>query len=336
MAERIFLGVDGGGSKTEALAITESGQVIGFGRSGGSNYHGLGIQRALDHVRQAAAQALNGQQATWGAFCLAAADTPTDFAALKPALAELPLCEHVALYNDLRAILRAGSARPYGIAVVCGSGFNAGGLSRDGQEARLPALGEWTGDRAGGCELGSAALGAAFRAWDGRGPATHLQAELLRYFDAPSMETLAERIVQECITRKDVCKLAPLVFRVAAAGDAVAQRLIREQGQEIGVSIVAMARRLGLLDVPCDAVLGGSVFYGEGALLLDTIRETVQPAAPQVTPKRLDVRPVVGATLLAMDHAGAQSDAAWLRALYAGLPAQLILQTEMRSSPERR
>ena len=328
MSERIFLGVDGGNSKTEALAVTESGHVVGFGRSGGSNYQGVGLPQALATVQRAAEQALRGKRAAWGAFCLAGADTPTDFATLTPALAALPYCEHGAVYNDLRAIFRAGSTRPYGVAVVCGSGFNAGGVGSDGREWRLPALGEWTGDRAGGCKLGAETLGAAFRAWDGRGQPTRLQADALRHFDVPDMETLAERIVQGRISRKEVCEMAPLAFRAAMAGDAVARALIRAQGQEVGVAIVAIARRLDLLDKPCEAVLGGSVFYGEGPLLLDTIHEVVHPAAPYTTLKRLDVRPVVGAALLAADAAGVRVNAAWRHTLYAELPAFLRLTSE--------
>lgn len=336
MSQEVFLGVDGGNSKTEALAITASGQVVGFGRSGGSNYQGVGIPKALATIRQAVEQALGRRKARWGAFCLAGADTPADFAVLEPALADLPHCEHSAVYNDLRAVMRAGSTRPYGVAIVCGSGFNAGGVGADGREFRLPALGAWTGDRAGGCNLGAATIGAAFRAWDGRGAPTRLQADVLRHFDAPDMETLAERIVRKRIRWQDVCGLAPLAFRAAAADDPVAQGLIREMGQELGISILAVARRLELLDVPCEAALGGSVFYGEGELLLETIRETLLPTAPHITLKRLDVRPVVGAALLAMDRAGLRRDAAWLRALYAALPASLVLQGEPKNTAEGR
>ena len=334
MSERIFLGVDGGNSKTEALAITASGEVIGFGRSGGSNYQGVGLPKALETIRRAAEQALGGRRATWGAFCLAGADTPTDFATLEPALAAVPFCERSAVYNDLRAVFHAGSTRPYGVAIVCGSGFNAGGVGRDGHEWRLPALGAWTGDRAGGCHLGTETLGAAFRAWDGRGQPTCLQDDVLRHFDVPDMETLAERIVQERISWETVCSLARLAFRAAAAGDAVARALIRAQAQEIGVAIVAIARRLDLLAVPCEAALGGSVFYGEGPLLLETIRETVHAAVPHITLKRLDVRPVVGAALLAAELAGVRTDASWRQTLYAALSASLVLTQETTQAPE--
>jgi N-acetylglucosamine kinase-like BadF-type ATPase len=77
-----------------------------------------------------------------------------------------------------------------------------------------------TGDCAGGEHLGQAALGAAFRAWDGRGAATCLQERVLQALDVPDMSTLAERIVQGQVTTQQIINLAPLVFSAAVAGDA--------------------------------------------------------------------------------------------------------------------
>ena len=42
----LLLGVDGGGSKTHALVADGEGRLLGFGRSGGSNYEAVGIAQA--------------------------------------------------------------------------------------------------------------------------------------------------------------------------------------------------------------------------------------------------------------------------------------------------
>jgi N-acetylglucosamine kinase-like BadF-type ATPase len=234
MDERVYLGVDGGGSKTEALVIDGTGRVLGVGYGGPSNYHSIGLDAALDHIRQAATQALAGRSASVAAYCLAGADLPVDFSRLEPALHDLRLSQETVLHNDVIAIFRAGSRQPFGMAVVCGTGFNAGGISRDGREVRLPALGATTGDQAGGEHFGITALGAAFRAWDGRGAQTALQASVLQALHAPSMETLAEWLAHRQVTVQQIADLAPLVFAVALTGDDVACQLIREQGHEIG------------------------------------------------------------------------------------------------------
>ena len=52
--------------------------------------------------------------------------------------------------NDTFAVLRAGTERGWGVAVVCGAGINCVGVSPDGRHARFPALGTITGDWGGG------------------------------------------------------------------------------------------------------------------------------------------------------------------------------------------
>jgi N-acetylglucosamine kinase-like BadF-type ATPase len=298
----IFVGVDGGGSKTEALMMDHEGHVLGIGRSGRSNYQICGMEMALTHIRAAVEQALQGRSTDHIVYCLAGADTSADFARLEPELHTLHLGQTMVLYNDVQAIFRAGSRQPYGMAVVCGTGFNAGGIGPDKREFRLPALGAMTGDIGGGEWIGISALGAAYRAWDGRGPQTQLGPAILQSLQMPDMETLAARISQEQILHAQILDLVPLVFEAAAQGDEPACEIIRRQGQEIGLTIMAVLRRLDLLDIPCDVVLGGSVFNGQGALLMDTVYDNLH--APYAELKRLDQRPVIGAALLAADHAG--------------------------------
>ncbi len=320
----LYLGVDGGGSKTDALVVDATGMVVGQGRSGAGGYHSVGLETALSNIRVAAEAALNGCQAEVSCFCLSGADMPHNFAQLLPGLEKLQLGKRTTLFNDVIAVFRAGSRYPYGLGVVLGTGFNAGGIGKNRQEFRLPALGPVTGDFAsGGYYLGSHAIGLAFRAWDGRGEPTLLQEAVLNALDAPDMETLAERYVQSKLDFAQITGLAPLVFEVARVGDAVAQSLIQEQGREIGLTINTILRRLDLLDEPCDAVLGGSVFYGKGDLLLDTIRAIVQPVAPKVTLRRLDVAPVVGAVLLAYEHAENSADEGFVCTLENTLPGTL-------------
>ena len=111
MNEFILLGVDGGGSKTDALAADTTGRVLGWGQAGGSNHQTLGLSQARDHIRQAAMQALDGQRASFAAYCLAGADLPPDFVVLEPTLHDLNLADEFRVYNDVIAVFRAGSSQ---------------------------------------------------------------------------------------------------------------------------------------------------------------------------------------------------------------------------------
>jgi len=51
---KIVVGVDGGGTNTNALAIdVDTGKIIGASSSGPSNYHNIGIDKAIENVKSA-------------------------------------------------------------------------------------------------------------------------------------------------------------------------------------------------------------------------------------------------------------------------------------------
>ena len=84
--------------------------------------------------------------------------------------------ERVFVGNDTFAVLRAGTERGWGVAVVCGAGINCVGVAPDGRHARFPALG--ADHRRLGRRLRRRLRGrcsAAARSEDGRGPRTLLE-----------------------------------------------------------------------------------------------------------------------------------------------------------------
>src|ERR671926_137105 len=56
----VFLGVDGGASKTAALVIDESGKSLGTGVAGPSNHLRVGIETAARNIERAVNKALTG------------------------------------------------------------------------------------------------------------------------------------------------------------------------------------------------------------------------------------------------------------------------------------
>jgi N-acetylglucosamine kinase-like BadF-type ATPase len=297
----ILLGIDGGGTKTHALALDEHGNVVGSGVGGPCNYHVIGLNRALTALADATRQALGDRKADCAAICMGSCDSPKDEARLTTGVQHLDLAEQFRCYNDTFAALRAGSRHPYGVAVICGSGFNACALCPDGRSFRLYSLGPLTGDWGGGYSLGEAALGAVYRADDGRGEPTALTGPLLRALGVPDLATLADHITEGRLAHNRVASLAPLVFEITDAGDAVAQSIIKRLADEIIVSVSAMLRRGGMESIDVDVALAGGVMHGRGSLLLDTVTAQVTARYPKAHVRRVNVPPVVGAVLLAYD-----------------------------------
>lgn len=318
---RIFLGVDAGGSKTHALLVDEAGAVLGSGTGGTGNHQMGGLDSAMREISRAVCQALlsaqlEPRQVELGCFCLAGADLPQDYRMLQNALDTQELARQVVIKNDSIAALRCGLMRPWGVAIICGSGFNAAGRGQDGREIVLPGLGPISGDWGGGGDLVVIEMiRAVMRAWDGRGRPTMLTRAVLDRLGKSSEEELLAALYNRKLTRRQMLPLTPLLFDVADAGDSVARELVARMGTEAGVTANALLRRLDLLDTDAEVVLSGSVFKGRGTLLMDTVRQVVRAVAPAARIVRPKLEPVAGAALLALDLAGLNASTA----AYAGL-----------------
>lgn len=320
----IYLGVDGGGSKSFALAADATGQVIGFGQAGGANHQSVGLETALREVGAACRQALGQHQATFASFCLCGADLPPDFALLRPALESLGVAAALDLRNDVWAAMRAGTSHPWGAVVICGQGFNAAARAPDGREIVLPGLGTISGDWGGGHAIAMAGMSAIARAWDGRGPATTLTDRVLRHFGHARYEPLLEAFHTQLIPARRIPEVAPLIFEAALDGDGVAQAIVERAGAEIGLAASTLLQRLNMHREPCEVVTGGSVFKGVGPLLIDAATLALHRLAPLAAFMRPRVEPVVGALLLAIELHGWLADPALLARLHETLPARLV------------
>ena len=321
----IYLGVDGGGSKTFALAADATGRVLGFGQAGCANHQIHGLDAALAEIGGACRRATGASAAGAACLCLAGADLAPDFAMLRPALESLEVAATFDLRNDTWAAMRAGTSHPWGAVVICGSGINAAVRAPDGREFVLPSLGQISGDWGGGGDIAMAAISALARAWDGRGPPTALTERVLRHYGQPSYEALLEAIYTEALPSRNR-GLAPLVFEVALAGDPVAQEIVVRTGTEIGHIAGSLLHRMEMQHERCEVVTGGSIFKADGPLLMDAANLALHRLAPLAFFTRAKVEPVVGALLLAFELHGRAADEALLANLHATLPAHLLNQ----------
>jgi N-acetylglucosamine kinase-like BadF-type ATPase len=312
------LAVDGGNSKTDVALVDAGGGVLGAARGPGASHHHLGVPAAMDTLEALIVAACHdaglaaGERplAAVGVWCLAGVDFPADDQALGPAIAGRSWAREVLLHNDVFAVRRAGSGRTWGIGVVVGAGMNCVGVVPDGREVRFPAIGELSGDWGGGRDVGVAAVGAALRGEDGRGPRTTLTRLVPDWFGLPSALAVVEALFLERIDQRRVLELVPLVFAEADAGDEIAAQLVARQVDEIVAMVGAVIRRLDLTGRDVEVVLGGGLFQREAPSFLERIRSQVVGIAPAARLTQVTAPPVVGAALLGLDRLGAAPGAA--------------------------
>ncbi|HEY7280962.1 MAG TPA: BadF/BadG/BcrA/BcrD ATPase family protein [Actinomycetota bacterium] len=321
-----ILAVDGGNSKTDAVIVDAAGRVLGLartvapsnvGRSNGSvdvvdaTIAAAARRAGLDPVRRPVART--------GVYCLAGADSRADERSIGRALERRGWTDGLEVRNDTVAVLRAGTERGWGVGLVCGAGINCIGIGPTGRTARFAALGELSGDLAAGGEwIGRAALGAAVRAQDGRGPRTVLERTVPRHFGLARPEAVSRAMYRDRIPSDRLVELSPAVFGAAAGGDEVARDILDRQADEVVVMVAAAISRLRLASTDVDVVLGGGVFRARDRAFLDRIRAGIAVVAPAANVSTLGVPPVLGAVLLGLDAVGASASAgARVRAAFA-------------------
>lgn len=310
----VVLAVDGGGSKTDVVAIGLDGTIVGHARGPGSNPQTRGWAVAgpiLDDVRARVVGDLGDREILTTHVYLAGLDLPDEITAATEALAHWGADGGApdVLDNDLFALLRAGTLSPDAVAVVCGTGINAIGVRADGASARFPALGEVSGDWGGGAGIGAQALWHAIRAEDGRGPETALRDLVAGEFGAATVREVVEALHFERLPSEAVNDLAPVLFAAAEDGDRIACTVVDRQAEEIVLMADVLLRRLGLQDAPVPVVLGGSVLAAQDPRLVAGVLAGLAERAPAVQPVWVREPPVVGAALLALEAAGASSEA---------------------------
>ena len=136
---RTVLGVDGGNSKTEMALAREDGVLLAHVRGPGSSPHRLGDDGCLDVLEQLLDDAGSDRSLLdAAALMLAGVDTSAEETRLRALLETRGWTENAAVGNDTFALLRAGTDRGWGIAVVCGAGMNCLGVAPDQTPASEP------------------------------------------------------------------------------------------------------------------------------------------------------------------------------------------------------
>ena len=318
--ERLILAVDGGNSKTDLALVWSGGGLASFVRGPLSSPHHLGVDGCLDVLtglldEALAAAGLDHRAGPSGEpvieiaeVLLAGLDFPAEEARLRDVVERRGWARRTEVGNDTFALLRAGTERGWGVAVVCGAGFNCVGVAPSGRHARFAALGATTGDWGGGYDIGLAALSAAARSQDGRGPRTVLEHEVPAHFALDTPLELAEALHLKRLPMQRLFELSPIVL-ARAVDDPVCAALVDRLAAEVVAFARAALRRLDLTDGPVDVILGGGVLRSGNGRLLSRIEAELLEVAPNSNVRVCTEPPIVGAALLALDEIGAGSEA---------------------------
>jgi N-acetylglucosamine kinase-like BadF-type ATPase len=285
MSAALYLGVDGGGSKTRFAAIDASGALLAEAQLG-TTYH---PQVGLDGVRATLAAGIGQLLAplrrtpadvAQAFFGLPAYGEDSRATAALQGIPALVLGHHrYACDNDMVCGWAGSLACADGINIIAGTGSMGYGR-RGAAAARCGGWGEAFSDEGSAYWIAIQGLNAFSRMSDGRLPRGPLHALLRAHFQlgAHDLDLCAHVYGEGLGSRGDLAALSPLVARAAQAGDAVAATIFERAGQELAAIAAALRVALGFeTGEPVPVSYSGGAFSA-GELLMHPFRQALAAA----------------------------------------------------------
>lgn len=301
--QTLLVGIDGGGTKTEAAVgrRTESGEIeiLGRGSAGATNLHLVSAAEAWRECQQAidlafTAAGLEPQPLTEIALAMAGGGVESFCQGLADEVQRSAGPIRVIVTHDARGLVVGGTPAGYGIALIAGTGSFAFARTADGNEDRCGGWGWLLGDEGSAYAVAGAALRAAVAAHDGRGEPTELLPALQQWTGEPNVALWPSRL--QPWSRGDIAGGAAVVCEVAAAGDPVADRLLHAAADELARHLTTLQQRQ-FVNEPVDLAFAGGLLVG-CEVLRQRLLERFEAAGGQVASVRVIEHPADAAMQL--------------------------------------
>jgi N-acetylglucosamine kinase-like BadF-type ATPase len=304
MAEQLFIGIDGGGSKTAGAIADGSGRLRGSclaGRSaivGDPSPESLGVlQDVLDSLlAEAGASRRDVAGCGIGLNGIDFADEiPRQHAAIAAALAIAP--RRILLVNDgIAALWGATPARAVAL-LQHGSGFTSAFRADYGEETLFDHL-----NVGRTFDMRHELLALVGRMIDGRIEPTPLKEALLAHVDIADEGEYAEAVWRRRVSWAKCLTTPPLIYSAWEEGDAGAALLVERAADDYALAAAGMVRRIG--QPTAEVAFGGGVINQAPPAFWGLLAARVAQLSPDAVTVRPRLSPAMGAAIMAAHACG--------------------------------
>jgi len=301
----IFLGIDGGGSKTSCV-IGDENSLLGTGTSAGSNVIRVGELQARESlgaaIRQACAAA-NISPAQIERTCVGiAGGARPEIAEVVRRLLSGSVSGEIEVVGDMVIAREAAFGSGPGVIVIAGTGSIAYGRNSSGDIARAGGWGFAISDEGSGHWIGRSAVAACMRAYDeARGNNARVLLESIMKSWGLSMH---EQVVVRANaafnggSAPDFASLLPAVLSAADAGDPTASAVLNQAGVELATLAKIVIGRIFYNAATVPVAVSGGVFRN-CEVIRQVLYDRLRAECPPVLPNTSFADPVMGALHLA-------------------------------------
>ncbi len=315
----LFLGIDGGGTRTRAFAMDSEGQRGGWGEAGPSNPNHVALAELHANVRTAGASACERLGGSLGdcTSVFAGIAGITTASGRESMLQTLMGCgldrARIGVDHDIRIALAGGLGGLPGIALIVGTGSSCYGRTADGRTWQTGGWEALISDEGSGFYLGREAILAAARMADGRQPESPLRQMVFDWLRIEHIAEVLPRLHGQRLARSHIAELAPRLIELAAGGDGPALNILDRGAFLLAELVAANHRQLPTGPYP-DVVITGGVGTAK-TIYREKIDQAIRRELAMVRIHEPLLPPALGAALLALIQTGQEVTAQRLAAL---------------------
>lgn len=294
----VFIGIDGGGTKTFTVLTDEDGNVLMTDLTGGTNPNDIGVEKSCEVIAGIIERlAKNIDEENIYVFCGIAGSINRKSEMLDTLRSRFPMY-HIDLESDAYILLSSELYENNGACVICGTG-SVCFVRKDGNLIRIGGWGYLLDSGGSGYDIGRDVLEYALRAYDGRGEDTILTSLIEEKCGKTAIDLISEIYDGG---KAYIASFASLAFEGVAKDDGVSISIIEKNAYHIYEYLASAAKQL---PEGFTAVFGGGICTHYSKIWFDSIRKYLNF---DVNFRLATMPPVFGAVVEALKLAQIRAD----------------------------
>jgi N-acetylglucosamine kinase-like BadF-type ATPase len=306
--EPVFLGLDGGGTHSFAIAVESNGRMRAAAAAGSLNFLGAGLPTARRHLKELR-ESLGRQlpprtridRIVVGCAALFSDATKAEKENLCGGI--LPL-ERTRVVSDCQtACFGATLGRP-GVVIIAGTGSIVVAQNEEGQHRSVGGWGHILGDEGSAYWMAVEAVKAAIVAEEKLGPKTRLSRLVRQWFKVKKLTEVVPIIHGSDFTKERFARLARHLARRVGGRDTAFREICERAAQELASQALAAVKLARLKTRPLPVYLVGGVLTNNVLVRAALLTALKNSCAVRIAKPRLS--PLLGAAALALGDAGVE------------------------------
>ncbi|MCT4566480.1 MAG: ATPase [Maledivibacter sp.] len=303
----IYLGVDGGGTKTAFILINQSGEILGYTVKGTCHYKQVGIKGFSTILKEGIQQVCDKSKIDIKDITFSFLGLPGYGEIIEAAEnmeKEIKLIlqsENFKCGNDVEVGWAGSLACKPGINIVAGTGAIGVGVDKHGKSVRASGWGHVCGDEGSAYWLGKKAIEIFGKESDGRLEKTPIYEIMRRELKIERDFDLISIVLEQYkMDRGKIAGFAKILFKAAENGDEHAIGIFEEAAYEQGLTVGAIINQLDFSEE--DEVLvsySGGVFRAK-EFILQPFKKYILGLHKNIRIVNPLLQPITGAALYAL------------------------------------